>query len=98
MTVTANTRGLPQAALGAFRAEPPTLISRLACRHLLNRAYRDKPVRSGSVERALSAPVPTPAMRNHTGRLKARIREPFPPRQLFRISADVVHAHTVSLR
>ena len=74
------------------------MVFRLARRHTLDRAYRDEPIRGGAVERALSTPVPAPAVRDNLGCLKARVREPFPPGQLFRSRATVAHAHQVSLR
>lgn len=71
----------------------PTVVFRLARRHPLDRAYRDEPVRGGPVERALSTPVPAPAVRGHPGYPEVRVREPFPPGHLFRAWAAVAHAH-----
>lgn len=81
-------------------AEPPAACFRLARRHRHDRAYHDGPVRGGPVERAVSIPVPAPAVRAHPGHPKARVWEPVPPGQLFRIWAAVAHgrAHVVSLR
>jgi len=54
----------------------------------------------GLVERAVSTPVPAPAVGTHPGYPKARIWEPVPPGQLFRAWSAVAHglAHVARLR
>jgi hypothetical protein len=86
--------------LVAPRAEPVAACLRLASGHRLDRACRDCPVRGSSVKRAVSTPVPAPALSDHPGYLKARVREQIPPGQLFRAWPTVTHglAHEVRLR
>ena len=92
--------GLPaREEFEAPRAEPVPACLRLARRHQHDRTYRDRPVCGGPIERAVSTPVPAPAVRAHPGYPKTRVWEAVPPSQLFRIWPTVAHglAHVARL-
>jgi hypothetical protein len=86
--------------LEAPPAEPVAECLRIARRHRHDRAYLDRPVRGGPIERAVSTLVPAPAACGHPGYPKARVRKPVPPGKLFPGWLAVAHslAHVARLR
>jgi hypothetical protein len=86
----------------ASRTEAVAAFLRLARRHLLDRAYPDRPfrVRCGQVERAISTQMPAPAVPAYPRYPKTRVWKPIPPSQLFSGWPTVAHGpvHVARLR